>query len=120
MNMGYIEPEKKELFIVHNDPKRPALHSIEKGPWPNLPEGCWAPKNVVEYYHIDWNNPNSDGPFISDITGGTITPIRFFFIKLFGRIKKPNKQQKEEIEKYKLYEMIKKFYQERIDAGWIP
>jgi hypothetical protein len=116
--MKYIRPEEKELYIAHNDPKQPVLLYRDEGPWSDLPSGCWAPLDVIEYYHIDWNNQNVDEPFITQITGGTILSSNLFLLRFFKRIRKPNPKQLEVITKYKFYEMVHKFDQERIRAGW--
>lgn len=116
--MNYKKPEEKELFIANNDPKQPVLIYRDEGQWPELPSGCRAPPDVIEYYKIDWSNPNSAVPFITQVTGGTILHIDLVFLKLMGRIKRPTSAQRIEIENYGFYRMLGIFDQERIDAGW--
>ena len=67
MHSRYIRPEHKELYIAYNDPKRPVLVYQDEGPWPELPPGCWASPNVIEYYYIDWNNQNVDRQHLKSI-----------------------------------------------------
>jgi hypothetical protein len=116
--MAYGKSEKKELYIANNDPKQPILIYRDEGPWPNLPSGCWAPPDVIEYYHIDWNNPNSAAPFITQVTGGTILRIDLAFLKISRRITRPTYDQRKVIHNYGFYKMLTLFEQERIDAGW--
>jgi hypothetical protein len=116
--MKYIRPEEKELFIAHNNPKQPVLIYRDEGPWPDLPQGCWAPPDVIEYYKIDWSNPNAAVPFITQVTGGTVLHIDLVFLKIIGRIKRPTSVQRSVIEEYGFYRMLGIFDQERIDAGW--
>jgi len=114
----YIRPEHKDIYIAHNNPKLPVLVSRKEGFWPELPQGCWASPNVIEYYLIDWNNQNVDEPFITEVTGGTMPVYKLFILKLFRIIRKPSKKQKRIIEEYGFYSMVKSFDQKRIDAGW--
>jgi hypothetical protein len=58
--MNYKRPKEKELFIANNDLRQPVLIYRDEGPWPELSPGCWAPPDVITYYHIDWNNPNAN------------------------------------------------------------
>ena len=94
--MNYKLPEHKELFIAHNDPRQPVLVYRDEGPWPSLPPGCWVPPDVINYYQIDWNNPNVDSPFITQVTGGTILKIDLCFLKLFRRNSKTNTYTKDD------------------------
>ena len=112
----YKFPCNKELYIANNDPKQPVL--LYRDEDRDSGTGCQVPPDVIEYYHIDWNNQNEDGPFITSLTGGTILFIDLFFLKFFKKIRKPNKGQEEIIRKYGFYEMLDKFDKERINAGY--
>lgn len=116
--LRYKLPEHKVLYIAHNDPKQIVLLYRDASTDPSLPRGCWTPPDVIEYYHIDWNNPNSNGPFITEVKGGTILAVDLFFLKFFRKIKKPSPRQEMMIKNYGFWKMLKKFDKERIDAGF--
>jgi hypothetical protein len=118
MTSRYIRPKHKTLYVAYNNPKRPVLIYRDEGPWPELPPRCWAYADIIAFFHIDWNNQNVSEPYITQMTGGTISAHKLLILKLFRIIRKPSQKQKQIIEEYRFYSMLKNFDQKRIDAGW--